>query len=311
MTFYDLTNYDIFDTSDTEQLGTKEKYWVIHPIHKNNKKYLLKLSRPNTGEHWSEYISSMICDDLMIPHANYEMCLINDKYGQKRYGVLSEKIFNESFDMIMGNQFLFQSRQNDTSDDIFNTDKFNASYHTIDAVLNSISNVDIYERRNVNLQNTCDVFCGYLMLDALICNQDRHDENWAILQCNINGKLYLCPTYDHASSLATNISDLEKEERLSSKDKFRQVPHFVSKAKSALYHEGKKLTPLEAFTIALQHTTVSESAKKYWLELLYNNISESSINRIFNNIDDSIMSTVSKKFTLEMILCNKSRILLI
>jgi hypothetical protein len=26
-----------------------------------------------------------------------------------------------------------------------------------------------------------DVFCGYLMLDALVANRDRHDYNWAIL----------------------------------------------------------------------------------------------------------------------------------
>lgn len=26
-----------------------------------------------------------------------------------------------------------------------------------------------------------DVFCGYLVLDALVANRDRHDHNWAVL----------------------------------------------------------------------------------------------------------------------------------
>jgi hypothetical protein len=25
-----------------------------------------------------------------------------------------------------------------------------------------------------------DVFCGYLVLDALVANSDRHDHNWAV-----------------------------------------------------------------------------------------------------------------------------------
>ena len=57
-----------------------------------------------------------------------------------------------------------------------------------------------------------DLFAGYLMLDALIGNTDRHHENWAIIQA---GRQYcLAPTFDHASCLGFNLSDAERIDRM-------------------------------------------------------------------------------------------------
>lgn len=48
-----------------------------------------------------------------------------------------------------------------------------------------------------------DVFVGYLILDALIANTDRHEQNWAVLTRPPGqaGPDALCASYDHASSL--------------------------------------------------------------------------------------------------------------
>jgi hypothetical protein len=53
-----------------------------------------------------------------------------------------------------------------------------------------------------------DVFAGYLVLDALIANRDRHEQNWAVLtpQLTTTPEM-LAPTYDHASSLGFNLTD--------------------------------------------------------------------------------------------------------
>jgi hypothetical protein len=62
-----------------------------------------------------------------------------------------------------------------------------------------------------------DVFVGYLIFDALIANGDRHDRNWAVLvrPPGASGRDALCGSYDHASSLGFNVSDEERERRLS------------------------------------------------------------------------------------------------
>ena len=50
------------------------------------------------------------------------------------------------------------------------------------------------------------VFAGYLTLDALVANQDRHEDNWAVLlpPAPSTDRL-LCPSYDHGSCLGFNL----------------------------------------------------------------------------------------------------------
>jgi hypothetical protein len=48
---------------------------------------------------------------------------------------------------------------------------------------------------------------GYLLLDALILNTDRHHENWAVIRLmHHDGRVSheVAPTFDHASALARN-----------------------------------------------------------------------------------------------------------
>jgi hypothetical protein len=53
-----------------------------------------------------------------------------------------------------------------------------------------------------------DVFAGYLLLGALVANQDRHEENWAVLRpLPGQGPVTLAGSYDHGSSLGFNLTD--------------------------------------------------------------------------------------------------------
>jgi hypothetical protein len=51
-----------------------------------------------------------------------------------------------------------------------------------------------------------DQFCGYLILDALVANRDRHEENWGVLR-DPEGRVTLAPSYDHGNSLGFNLAD--------------------------------------------------------------------------------------------------------
>lgn len=60
-----------------------------------------------------------------------------------------------------------------------------------------------------------DVFCGYIMLDALTANRDRHDENWAVLIPYESGApMRLCGSYDHGNSMGYNLREEELKRRL-------------------------------------------------------------------------------------------------
>jgi len=67
-----------------------------------------------------------------------------------------------------------------------------------------------------------DVFCGYLVLDALIANRDRHEENWAVLTPQLYpGQPRLSPSFDHASSLGYNLLDSKRQVLVAQPDRLR------------------------------------------------------------------------------------------
>lgn len=65
------------------------------------------------------------------------------------------------------------------------------------------------------------MFAGYLVLDAWVANQDRHDQNWAVLRSSASGELRLASSYDHASSLGFNLVD-ERRDALLRADALRR-----------------------------------------------------------------------------------------
>lgn len=50
------------------------------------------------------------------------------------------------------------------------------------------------------------VFAGYLVLDALVANGDRHPGNWALLQ-SAEGERSLAPTFDHGNALGSGLTE--------------------------------------------------------------------------------------------------------
>jgi hypothetical protein len=85
------------------------------------------------------------------------------------------------------------------------------------------------------ITSALEVFIGYVLLDAWIANQDRHHQNWAAL--TFQRRRCLAPTFDHGASMARNLSDSEREERLTTRDVNRKMPAFVRKARSAFYDQ--------------------------------------------------------------------------
>ena len=58
-----------------------------------------------------------------------------------------------------------------------------------------------------------DCFAGYLLLDALIANRDRHPRNWAVMPAPPGSDAHdmLAPSFDHASGLGFGLTDRERE----------------------------------------------------------------------------------------------------
>lgn len=290
---------------DLEQLGTKEKFWFR--FKGGNVKWLFKYSRANTGEHWAEKIAEELCKALGIPHVKYEMAEMN-----ARMGVVTPNVIPDVCRMVMGNEVLHNDSPSTYQDPQKITQQFvRVKEHTVKRVLGCIDLSDILPPRDWEVSTTLnagDIFCGYLLLDALISNQDRHHENWAISIDTSTQKRYLCETYDHAASLGRELLDQERIERLYTKDHNRSIESFVRKARSELFRLKTDKKPLFTVTAFTEATNSRPSARAYWLDKL-KALDNDTIIKIFEKIPEKVISEEARLFALEMVLENKKRLL--
>src|SRR5260370_30212352 len=103
------------------------------------------------------------------------------------------------------------------------------------------------------------------MLDVWIANQARHHQNWAALR---GDELRLAPTYDHGASLARQITDEERKERLETTDRNRSVAYFAQKARSAFYADPSDDHALLTWDAFSAFARLSVEAASAWLNRL-------------------------------------------
>ncbi len=305
-----IMEYKIFDINfnaeDLEQLGTKEKFWFLFEP-ESLQRWLFKFSREHTGEHWSEKVAEQLCQLIGIPHVKYDLAICNG-----RLGVISPNVINDIERMVMGNEVLHNHSPKEYPTPEQGTEKYvRVKEHTVNRVLGCLDRSGILPPKtefNIGELNAGDVFCGYLMLDALISNQDRHHENWAIVVNNDSGERFLCPTYDHAASLGRELLDEERKERISTQDKNRKIDYFICRARSELFNlktDKKPLSTVDAFYNAVDKR---DKAKIHWLSCL-KKIKEKEVTQILSSIPEKVITETAREFAIQMVLGNIKRLL--
>ena len=90
--------------------------------------------------------------------------------------------------------------------------------HTVPAVLRCLDEAGppVWPRSPFDARGT---FAGYLVLDALIGNQDRHEQNWGVVVAP-DGGFTLAPSYDHGASLGFGMQDGRRAAILDDDDRF-------------------------------------------------------------------------------------------
>ena len=288
-----------------EWMGTKRKFWFSNA----DVRWLFKAEERGTGEDWAEKIACELASKLGIPHVKYELA---EEYEGKAYlhpGVICPDFAGKPPNLILGNQ-LFWGR--DPSYPRENVQKYKVKAHTVDAVAACVSQLNPPPEEWVaNLPNgintALEIFIGYVMLDAWIANQDRHHENWGAVRISDQPSLRLAPSFDHGASLARNLTDNERKDRLRSKDVKRQIPHFSKRAQSSFYRgaaDARPLSTLEAFKEFARHAS---DAARIWLDKLAG-VTEREICAIMDEVPSARMSPIAKEFTTRLILINHNRL---
>lgn len=179
-----------------EQMGTKRKFWFRDPA---LGLCLFKLARPGTGEDWSEKVACELAALLGLPHARYEMAEWDGKPGS-----ISISMLTDEETLIHGNELIAQLTNAYPRPEA--APRFRNSGHTLSLVVSTLERSGASAPAGIDLPpgvtTAVDVFVGYLLLDALIGNTDRHHENWAVIESygfearELEFFLRLAPTYD-------------------------------------------------------------------------------------------------------------------
>ena len=285
-------------STQLEQLGTKAKFWYELG---DEQRILFKEGRPGTGENWAEKVCCEIARLLDIPHAEYELAL----WGEKK-GVVTPSLVPKFGRLVLGNELLaWVDKTYDPSV------RYKSAQHVLRRVIavlqQSSIGMPVGWNKPAQITNATGVFAGYLLLDALVGNQDRHHENWGLIIIPNIG-LVIAPTFDHASSLGRNETDKSRIERLNTKDKGYSIESYVAKARSGFYENQasiKAMGTLEAFH---ECSKVKPRDGQYWLDRLFA-LNDSDFWDILKEIPDDFITPEARKFALEMLSMNRKRLL--
>ncbi len=300
---FPILEVDSRQAESLEPLGTKPKFWF------ENRSRLFKAEERGTGEDWAEKIACELCVLTGMPHVHYE--LAHDVHRDVP-GVICPTCAPPPLAMGLGNQMLWVLDPNYPEGS-----KYKVRQHTVDAVADVLKllvplpphfgGVEL----PTGVNSALGVFAGYVLFDAWIANQDRHHENWAVLRSPgafTSANLHLALTFDHGASMARNLLDTERLDRMSSGDRGRQMPAFASAARSAFYADAVQARPMTTFDAWHAFSQKVPAEATIWLERL-RAIESSMVQEVIDQVSPQRMSQISRDFTLALLNENRRRLL--
>lgn len=178
----------------TEQLGSKPKFWFLW--NQDAQPWLFKYTRAGTGEDWSEKVASEIAKLIELPAAQVELAKFMGKRGSASRSFVRQQ---EGYGLVHGDELLAGHVIGYDRDKVFRH-----SSHSIHNIVEAVTKVFPDEKQR---EGQLGRLAGFLVLDALIGNTDRHHQNWGLLRrTTTDGSVQheIAPSFDHASSLGRN-----------------------------------------------------------------------------------------------------------
>lgn len=269
-----------------EEMGGKTKFWYGKPD--DNTNWLFKYPRPNTGEHWSEKIASEVASAMGITHAKVELAQFQDERGS-----VTESFARGGRVLHHGNQML------EVTVDGYNPNqKFRQSSHTLANIWKVMDGIflDPTSAKQAKL-----VMAEYTVLDALIGNTDRHHENWGILRrrAGDEGRGFVAPSYDHASSLGRELLDERRNILLTE----NRVGNYAERGRGAIYwseDERHGPSPLELVRRVIRaYPDIFQPAI-----LKLEKFGKDSLSKIVNRVPTDWMTPSARTFAIALVSYN-------
>ena len=265
----------------TEQLGSKPKFWFR--LEGDEQPWLFKYAREGTGEHWSEKIAAEVAHLIKVPAATVDLAEFTGKRGSASRSFVRRK---EGYDLVHGDELLAGHVIGYERDKIFRHSSH--SIHNIEAAVTKIFPEKTLKDAQLSR------LAGYLVLDALIGNTDRHHQNWGLLR-RVPEKDHIeqeiAPSFDHASSLGRN----ESEENMARRLREDSVLAYARKGRGGIFwssSDSKGANPLDLTERAARQWP---DYFRPWLEEV-RRLEKSDFLGIVNRVPSDWMTSTQKSF---------------
>lgn len=264
----------LFDVSQWEKdekrqaSGTRQKFWLIHP--EDNRRYLFKIPKENTGEAWAEVVASKVGQKLGLNMMKAELAIYNGILG-----ILSENFIQEDEEFYEGGDLFFTIAED--------FDRYSLKYYNFDNIIKVLSEF------NLNRE-----FIPIPVFDAFIANQDRHCDNWGVIISSFRN-YDLAPIYDNGASLGYQ---LQKERILKMFQDQRMFEAFTNRSFSLIglpNRKKPKYRQLLGYIYELYPQEVKEILERI------NEINKEKILDVLNQIPDEAMCIVQKEWVLKLL----------
>ena len=302
---YETIDVSAWPMAGVEPMGTMRKIWLRDPRNPREKWLFKYRNKEYTGDDWSEKVASELAAVLGVPHARVELA----KRGPER-GVICRDLVGASgaVELIPGDRVLAQHHPDypDLAEDYRNAD------HTLGRVLSVLGRLGVAVPNDTpqvdELRTAADVFCGYLMFDALLGNTDRNPGSWAVLGYSLAPALRLCPSYDHASSLGYRETDAVRVRKLETRDRGDGIAAYAAKAGSALYGAATDRKPFGTHGAFRAVADSAPAAARFWLARL-GRVPYTDLSDIVARVSPEIMSDEARRFAGELLRLNREALL--
>lgn len=290
----DVWDLSGWDPTNAELAGLDEKIWLSDPA--TDEQWLFKPVTTHgswaQGEDWAEKLASELASLLGVPCARVELAT-----HEGRRGSISLNLRPSGWAMHSGSDVLAGLVPG------YRTKRRGRAGHTIENVAIVLDgNVPPPGSSFPRSFGAFDVFAGFLVLDAIIANQDRHDQNWSVLQ-SPDGRDALAGSYDHASSLGFNLRDREREKRL----REGSVEAWARKGRATRFEH----VPGERAATLVEHAGAAlrragDATREFWL-VKVRGIDADAVASLIGSIPD--LSHLTRTFVAELITINRRRVL--
>jgi hypothetical protein len=211
-------------------------------------------------------------------------------------GSATENFTKDGYELFQGNQILagfepaYEARL-----------MWNQNDHTIGRIFDAIRKIFVEPDA---ARKAADQMGGYLVLDALICNVDRHHENWGIPRKStpdgMRGRL--APSYDHASSLGRELRDSDSKNNRERYLRELGVAKYIERGRCPIFVDNNGKHGPSPFRLVQRCLQIESLAPhfRHGLDKL-SHLNPAGFESIIGRVPEGWMSPLAEEFTLSLL----------